>query len=73
MAKKVTLHEEKILDDWSVVIEDAQGRGEEIYRETSRFIEESEAPGVEMETVKVRPQLAEWVFWKGEGISYGHQ
>jgi len=27
MPKKVTLGEEKILDNWSVLIENAQGRG----------------------------------------------
>ena len=55
MVKKVTLHEEKILDSWSVLIEGAKGQREKIYEDTTRFIRESEVPGVKIETIKVRP------------------
>ena len=53
MSKKVVLHDLKILDSWSVLIEKGQGKAEEIYKETSRFIKESGAPGVMIETVRV--------------------
>ena len=67
MPKKVTLHNEKILDSWSVLIEQAQGKAEEIYKETLRFIKGEEAPGVKTETVKVRPSWLKGLFGKERG------
>jgi len=55
MPAKVTLKDEKILDSWSILIENAQGRGKEIYEKTKRYIEESQAPGIKTIDVKVRP------------------
>ncbi len=54
MPKKVTLSEEKILDNWSVLIENAQGRGREIYDLTTESIKKEKLPDVEIEKVKVK-------------------
>jgi hypothetical protein len=54
MAKKVTLHKQKILDDWSVMIEGAQGREQEIYQWAAWFIQQSQVPGVRIEMIKVK-------------------
>jgi hypothetical protein len=54
MVRKVVLKDEKILDSWSVLIEDAQGKGKDVYAQTSNFIQESRAPGVTSEIVVVR-------------------
>jgi hypothetical protein len=51
MSKKVELRDQKILDNWSVLIKDAHGKAEEIFRETLKSIEESGVPGVKTETV----------------------
>jgi len=55
MSKKVTLHDEKILDRWSLLIEGAQGRGDEVIKKTVEFIKEASAPGVEAEMARVFP------------------
>ena len=62
MFKKITLKDEKILDDWSVLIENAQGKTEEIYQLIINFIKESRAPGVRVETVQVRPSWLKGIF-----------
>jgi hypothetical protein len=54
MARKVVLRDEKILESWSVLIENAQGKGEDVYAQTSNFIQVSQAPGVTFEMVMVR-------------------
>jgi len=38
MSKKVTLKDEKILDSWSILIEDGKGRENEIYEKTKKYI-----------------------------------
>jgi len=62
MAKKVVLHDLKIIDSWSMIIEDGQGKAEQVYRDTETFIEESKAPGVKTEVVKVRPSWLKGLF-----------
>ena len=62
MAKKVVLRDEKILDSWSVLIENAQDKTEEIYKEVPELIQESEAPGVKTETVRVGTGLGSYLF-----------
>jgi len=51
MPKKVTFRNEKILDSWSVLIEDAQGKADEIYSSVLKFLQESKIPDVKTETV----------------------
>lgn len=53
MVKKESLGEWTILDNWSVLIKDAHGRGEKVLKETEKVIKESKAPDIRMEKVKV--------------------
>ena len=62
MAKKVVLHNLKIIDSWSMIIENGQGKAEQVYKDTENFIEESKAPGVRTEVVKVRPSWLKGLF-----------
>ena len=55
MPKKVTLKDEKIIDSWSVLIEDAKGRKNEIYEKTKKYIEKVQVPEITVEEVNVRP------------------
>ena len=61
MAEKVTLKDEKILDSWSILIDDAKGRGNEIYEKTRKYLEESKAPAIHTDMVKVRPSFLKGV------------
>jgi hypothetical protein len=67
MEKKVTLQDEKILDSWSVLVEKAQAKTEETLNSTTSFIKESQAPGIEIETVKVRPSWLKGLFGMERG------
>jgi len=58
----ITLQDEKIIDRWSMLIEDAQGNAEQIYKDTEGFIKESRAPGINMERVRVMPSLLKGLF-----------
>jgi len=62
MAEKVTLKDEKIIDRWSVLIENGQGKAEQIYQDTENFIKESKAPGIEIGQVRVRPSWLKGLF-----------
>jgi hypothetical protein len=62
MARKVILHDLKIMDSWSMIIENGQGKAEQVYKDTETFIEESKAPGVKIEVVKVRPSWLKGLF-----------
>mgnify|MGYP001077013070 CR=1 FL=1 len=57
MPRKVDLGKAKILDSWSVLIENSRGKGEEVYGSTTSFIQDSRAPdiGIEKVTVVGRP------------------
>jgi hypothetical protein len=55
MFGKVTIKDEKIIDRWSMIVENAQGLAEQIYSDTEAFVKESQAPGISFERVKVRP------------------
>lgn len=50
----ITLQDEKIIDRWSMIIENGQGNAEKIYQDAEGFIKQSNAPGVALEKVKVR-------------------
>lgn len=54
MSDKVTLQDEKIIDRWSMIIENGQGNAERIYKDTEDYIKESKAPGIEVDEVKIR-------------------
>jgi hypothetical protein len=49
------LTKEQVADDWSVLIEDAQGKAEDVFKDTEQFIEESKAPDVRIRRERVAP------------------
>ena len=51
----VTLKDEKIIDRWSMIVENGQGQAEQVYQDTENFIKESKAPGIRIGREKVRP------------------
>jgi tRNA G10 N-methylase Trm11 len=48
-----TLRNEEIVDRWSMIVKNGQGKAEEVFKDTEEYIEKSEAPQVEFERVKV--------------------
>lgn len=69
MAQKIALREEKILEKWSVLVQNAQGKGKEIIEKAAKLIQQSNAPGVKAEMARVFPKVApgflESKFFKG--------
>lgn len=55
MFGKITLKDEKIIDRWSMIVENAQGVAEQMYADTETNVKESKAPGITFDRVKVRP------------------
>jgi len=51
------LRKEQVLDMWAALIECAQGKGEEVLRDTERFITASKAPDIIMEHREIAPGL----------------
>lgn len=47
------LRGEEVVDRWGVLIENGRGYAEEIFNDTKRFIEESEAPGMGIERKEI--------------------
>jgi hypothetical protein len=58
------LSEEKVLDSWSVLIENGQGKGNDLYNDFLKFLEESKVPEVSAELVKVVPGWLKGLFGK---------
>jgi hypothetical protein len=50
-----TLRKEQVIDNWSILIENAQGNAEMVFQETESFIKESEAPSLEMRMRAMSP------------------
>jgi hypothetical protein len=50
----ITLEDEKIIDRWSIIIENAQGNSERVYQDTENFVKESKAPGIDLDRVRVQ-------------------
>lgn len=50
------LHDEKIVERWSTLIEGAQGRGEEVFRMTAQKIADSKIPSIKIGKHEVSPQ-----------------
>ena len=57
-----TLQDEKIIDRWSMIIENGKGKAEQVYKDTGSFIEKSESPGTAIEDVKIRPSWLKGLF-----------
>lgn len=49
------LKEEKILEQWSYLIEGAQGKGEQVFKLTEKNIDRVQPPQVELEREMIRP------------------
>lgn len=49
------LRKEHVQDNWSVLIENGQGKADDIFRDTEQFIKESKAPDVRMNRARVAP------------------
>lgn len=64
MSGKVTLRDEKIIDRWSMVIENGRGNTEQIYKDTDSYVKESKAPGIEIKRVSVRSGWLKGLFGK---------
>lgn len=55
MPRKVTVEHEKILDSWGMLIDGGAGKGDTLLAWFMKFLRESNAPGIEVEAVEVRP------------------
>ena len=53
----IKLKEEAIIDRWSVLIDEAQGKEKEIFREMQKSLKEREIPKIEVAPKKVSPSL----------------
>ena len=62
MSDKVTLKDEKIIDRWSTLIENGQGRAEQVYKDAENYIKESKAPGINIDSVRVRTSWLKGLF-----------
>lgn len=60
----VTLKDEKLLDSWGVVIEDAAGRGDNLIELISTRLKYSEMPGVTWNVVEANPGMLKGWFGK---------
>jgi hypothetical protein len=58
----ITLKKEVIVDRWSMIVKEGQGKTEEIYKDTENYIQKSEAPEVKFERVQVRASFLKGVF-----------
>jgi hypothetical protein len=58
------LSEEKVLDSWSVLIENGKGKNKEIYEDFLKFLESANLPEVKVELVKVVPGWLKGLFGK---------
>lgn len=58
----VRLNKEQVVDRWSMVVKEAQGQVEEVFKDTENLIRKSEAPGVTSERVKANPGLLAGIF-----------
>jgi hypothetical protein len=55
---------EKVLDSWSVLVENGSGRGKQVYEDFMNFLKESNVPELNTEAVKVVPGWLKGLFGK---------
>src|ERR1041384_6904501 len=53
----ITLKKEVILDRWSTLVNNGQGKMDQVYTDTENNIKKSEPPKVEFERVNITPSL----------------
>ncbi len=57
LALKNMLRKEQVMDSWSMLIENGQGRFNEVFQDTESFIKESKAPSLETRRSKMAPGI----------------
>ena len=60
----VTLNDEKLLDSWGVVIEQASGRGESLIDTVNQHLSHSDLPGIVWKMVEAKPSLIKGLLGK---------
>jgi len=58
------LRKDQVLENWAILIEKAQGKADDIFRDTEVFIKESKAPSLEMEKQAVAPGMVSGLMGK---------
>lgn len=56
------LKKEVVVNEWSMIVEGASDKVEQVFKDTEKHIKDSKAPGVTFERVKVAPSLLGEVF-----------
>lgn len=51
------LRKEEVIDTWAVLIENGQGKAEDVFKDTTHFVEESKAPNLKMAMKKLAPGI----------------
>jgi hypothetical protein len=49
------LRKDQVIDNWAILIEKGQDRGEAILRDTEAFVKENKAPSLEMARQQIAP------------------
>ena len=60
-ARLATLKKEEVIDNWSVLIENGNGRAEDIFRDTNSFILETKAPAIAIKREAISPSMLKGV------------
>jgi hypothetical protein len=51
------LRKEQVIDNWGILIEDGQGKADEVFQDTENFIRETKAPAIGMKIKKMAPGI----------------
>lgn len=51
------LRKEQVIDSWGILIENGQGKADDVFEDTEFFIEGSKAPGIEMKRKEMAPGI----------------
>lgn len=64
--KAAVLGDEKILDNWSILIDKGEGKAGQVYEKTKAYIQKTEVPNMEMNLIQVVPKspIAKRAKWK---------
>jgi len=60
-ARLATLKKEEVIDNWSILIENGNGRAEDIFRDTNSFILETKAPAIAIKREEISPSMLKGV------------
>ena len=60
-ARLATLKKEEVIDNWSILIENGNGRAEDIFRDTNSFIIETKAPAIAIKREEISPSMLKGV------------